>query len=394
MSDAEVAAAGPPLTQAGWGGEGTLRRAASLLFLALLTACAPTFPRDVAFTDLPGWATDRHAEALPALRTSCAAIAPLPDDRSLGGAEATQATAGRLRPACAALAILPPGDAAARAFLERHFRPIALGEGTLTGYFEPELRGSLRPGPRFATPLHARPPELVEADLGTFIPDLRGRRVAGVVRDGRLHPFPDRAAIARGALDGRSLELAFVDDPADAFFLQIQGSGRVALAEGGVLRLGYAGWNGHPYVAIGRFLVEDGILAREEVSMQAIRAWMAEAGPDRAAALMARNPSYIFFRRLDLPPEAGPVGTQGAPLTPMRSIAVDRTAVPLGLPVWIAGRDPLTDQPLRRLTVAQDTGGAIRGPARADLFTGWGPEAADRAGRLRDPATLFLLVPR
>lgn len=371
------------------------RSSAALLLAGLLTACAPqTFPRDVAFTDLPGWAEDRHAEVLPALRTSCAAIARLPPDRPLGGTEATQATAAALAPACAELATLPPTDAAARAFLERRFRPVALGEGTLTGYFEPELRGSTRRSGRFATPLHARPPELVEADLGTHIPDLRGRRIAGQVRDGRLHPFPDRAAIAGGALAGRGLELVWVDDPADAFFLHIQGSGRVVLDGGGVLRLGYAGWNGHPYTAVGRFLVEQGVLTRETVSMQAIRAWMAEAGPDQAAALMARNPSYIFFRRLDLPAEAGPIGTQGAPLTPMRSIAVDRTQVALGLPVWVAGRDPLADVPLRRLTVAQDTGGAIRGPARADLFTGWGAEAADRAGRMRDPAALFLLVPR
>ena len=371
------------------------RGSAALLLAALLAGCAPqTFPRDVAFADLPGWAADRHAEIIPALRTSCAAIARLPPERSLGGAGPTEATAAAVAPACAELATLPATDTAARAFLERRFRPVALGEGTLTGYFEPELRGSTRRSARFATPLHARPPELVEADLGAHIPDLRGRRIAGQVRDGRLQPFPDRAAIAGGALAGRGLELAWVDDPADAFFLQIQGSGRVVLEGGGVMRLGYAGWNGHAYVAVGRFLVEQGILPREQVSMQAIRAWMAEAGPAEAAALMARNPSYVFFRRLDLPPEAGPIGTQGAPLTPMRSIAVDRTQVPLGLPVWVAGRDPVADAPLRRLTVAQDTGGAIRGPARADLFTGWGAEAADRAGRMRDPAALFLLVPR
>lgn len=376
-------------------GRGFPRRLApGLLLAALLAACAPTYPRDFGFADLPGWATDRHAEALPALRASCTAISPLPPMRELGGTGPTLATAEALRPACTELATLPPGDAAARAFLERRFRPVALGQGTLTGYFEPELRGSTTRSDRFATPLHARPPELVEADLGTFLPDLRGRRVAGIVRDGRLHPFADRSTISAGALAGRGLELAWVDDPADAFFLHIQGSGRVALAEGGVLRLGYGGWNGFPYVAIGRFLIEDGILTRDQVSMQAIRAWMDTAGPEAAAALMARNPSYIFFRRLDLPPEAGPIGTLGAPLTPMRSIAVDRTQVPLGLPVWVVGQDPLTAQPLRRLTIAQDTGGAIRGPARADLFTGWGPDAANRAGRLRDPAALFLLLPR
>jgi membrane-bound lytic murein transglycosylase A len=359
-----------------------------------LTGCAPTTPRQVSFADLPGWADDAHAEIIPALRASCAAIARLPADRALGGTGATYNTAAALAPACAELPNLPAGDAEARAFLERRFTPLAVGEGTLTGYFEPELRGSTRPSQRFATPLHGRPPELVEADLGTFVPDLRGRRVAGQVRDGRLQPFVDRAAITGGALRGRGLELAWVDDPADAFFLHIQGSGRVRLEDGGVLRVGYAGWNGFPYVAIGRFLVEDGTLQREQVSMQAIRGWLAQAGPDAAAALMARNPSYIFFRRLDLPPEMGPVGSLGAPLTPMRSIAVDRTQLPLGLPVWVAGTDPLTATPLRRLTVAQDTGGAIRGPARADLFTGWGTEAAERAGRMRDPAKLFLLMPR
>jgi membrane-bound lytic murein transglycosylase A len=373
------------------------RHAASLsVFLtAFLTGCAPTsFPRDATFADLPGWAADRHAEAIPALRESCAALAHMPPERSLGGEGALARDAGSLAPACAALPALPPGDAAARAFLERHFRPVALGEGLLTGYFEPELRGSARRGAGFATPLHARPPELVEADLGAHVPDLRGRRIAGVVREGRLQPFHDRAAIVGGALDGRGLELAWVDDPADAFFLQVQGSGRVRLPDGRVLRLGYAGWNGFPYVAIGRFLVEQGALTRETVSMQSIRAWMRAAGPEAAAALMARNPSYVFFRILDLPPEQGPVGTLGVPLTPMRAAAVDRTKVPLGLPLWIAGRDPLDGAPLRRLVLAQDTGGAIRGLARADLFTGWGQEAAERAGRMRDPAAMWVLLPR
>jgi membrane-bound lytic murein transglycosylase A len=356
----------------------------TLLALALV-ACTQTAPQTV--SQLPGWAADSQGEAVPALRASCDIIERLPPDRN----EAPL----RLAAACREIDTLPPGDAAARAFLERHFRPVALGTGTLTGYFEPELRGSTAPGATYATPIHARPPELVDADLGTFIPELRGRRLAGQVRDGRLVPYHDRAAINAGALDGRGLELAWVDDPADAFFLQVQGSGRIRMEDGRVLRLGYAGANGHPYFAIGRTLVERGVLTREAVSMQAIRAWMNGAGPAAAAELMARNPSYVFFRpRPELPPEVGPVGTLGVPLTPGRSVAVDRTAVPLGLPVWVAGRDPLTGGPLRRLAVAQDTGGAIRGAARADLFTGWGPEAAERAGRMRDEAALFLLVPR
>ncbi len=372
------------------------REGACFLLLLLLATCAerPAPPREVTFADLPGWAEDRHAEAIPALLASCQAIRTLPPDRSLGGEGITALRREAMDAACAEAATLPPGDAAARAFLERRFRPVALGTGTLTGYFEAELHGSARPGGRFTTPLHARPPELVEADLGTHIPELRGRRIAGRVQNGRLMPFPDRAAINAGALDGRGLELAWVDDPADAFFLHIQGSGRVRLEDGRVLRLGYAGWNGHSYYAIGRTLVEQGAIPRESLSMQAIRAWMDRAGPTEAAALMARNPSYIFFRPLDLPADRGPVGSLGAPLTPMRSAAVDREKVPLGPPLWLAGQDPLSGTPLQRLALAQDTGGAIRGLARADLFTGWGTEATDRAGRMRDPAQIFVLLPR
>lgn len=318
-------------------------------------------------------------------------LARLPPERTLGGTAALARSVGDFAPACAAAAALPNSDPlAARRFFESHFTAHAVGEDVLTGYYEPELRGSTtRRGP-YQTPLYARPPELVEVDLGQFVKDLRGRRTAGVVQDGRLQPFFDRAAIVGGVLAGRGLELAWVDDPADAFFLQIQGSGRVRLPDGGVLRLGYAAQNGHPYYAIGRALVENGTLTREAVSMQAIRSWLAAAAPAEAGVLMDRNPSYVFFRPLpDLPAEAGPLGALGAPLTPGRSLAVDRTRMPLGAPVWVAGAVPL-----RRLVVAQDTGGAIRGAARADLFTGWGDAAGAEAGGMRDRAALFVLLPR
>jgi membrane-bound lytic murein transglycosylase A len=346
-------------------------------------------PRPVAFSELPGWRDDRLAETVPAFLRGCTVLAGMPPDRSLGGAGPLDRSAAAFGAVCRDAATLPPGDeAAARAFFEGRFTAWQVGEDVLTGYYEPELRGSTTPSAEFATPLHARPPELVEVDLGQFATDLRGRRTSGVVRDGRLQPFADRAAILGGALDGRGLELAWVDDPADAFFLQIQGSGRIRLRDGRVLRLGYAAQNGFPYFAIGRALVESGALTRETVSMQSIRAWLAAAPPAEAAALMNRNPSYVFFRPLpDLPPEAGPLGALGAPLTPQRSIAVDRTQTPLGAPVWVAGAAP-------RLAVAQDTGGAIRGAARADLFTGWGDAAAEQAGRMRDRAALFVLLPR
>lgn len=394
-------------TGAGWGARDVLAAGFSLILalaLALATGSAlaqpaapdpPPAAPPTTLADLPGWADDKHAEAIPALLSACRALAPLAPAASLGGNDTTRRNAGLVAPLCTEAAALPPGDdAAARAFLERRFRPLPLGEDTLTGYFEPELRGSLTRTPRFATPLHARPPDVVEVDLGAFSADLRGRRIVGEVREGRLQPLPDRAGIVGGALAGRGLEIVWVDDPVDAFFLQIQGSGRVRLPDGRLLRVGYAGWNGHPYWAIGRGLVERGVMPRESVTMQAIRGWMATAGTAETMALMARNPSYVFFRRVELAPQDGPIGSLGVPLVPMRALAVDRSQVPLGLPVWVIGRDPLTNEPLRRLTVAKDTGGAIRGAARADLFTGWGREAADRAGRMRDSATLFLLVPQ
>ncbi len=347
------------------------------------------------FAALPGWAEDNQAEAIPALLSACRAVAPMAPSVPLGGDERMRVAAAAMQPVCAEAAALPAGDvAAARAFLERRFRPVERGEDILTGYFEPELRGSLTRSPRFPIPLHGRPPGLVEVDLGAFAPDLQGRRIVGEVREGRLHPVPDRAGILAGGLAGRAPVVVWVDDPVDAFFLQIQGSGRVRLPDGRVLRVGYAAANGHPYWPIGRALLDRGILTRETISMQAIRAWLFSVPAAEAAGLMARNPSYVFFRRVELAEEEGPIGALGVPLVPMRALAVDRAFVPFGLPVWVHGRDPLTDAPLRRLTVAKDTGGAIRGQARADLFTGWGPEAAERAGRMRDAARLWVLVPR
>jgi membrane-bound lytic murein transglycosylase A len=212
------------------------------------------------------------------------------------------------------------------------------------------------------------------------------------LHDGAL---PDRASIEAGALDGLGLELAWVDDPVDAFFLHIQGSGRLRLHDGRLLRVGYAGQNGRPYKAIGKLLIDTGAVPRERMSMQAIRAWLAAAGPGEAADTLRHNPSYVFFRVLEgLPPGQGPPGALGVPLTPGRSLAVDPAFIPFGAPVFAATRDPLDGAPVRRLLHAQDTGGAIRGPARGDLFWGWDEAAAALAGLMRDAAEVFVLVPR
>jgi membrane-bound lytic murein transglycosylase A len=351
------------------------------------------------FSDLPGWREDKLARALPAFLRSCAKIAALPDETPLGG-DGLAGTAGLWKPACAVAAQVPPGaEAAARAFFESHFRPFAAADGgertgLFTGYYEALLRGSRKKSARYHVPLYGRPPELVTVDLGKFRDDLKGKRLAGQVEDGVLLPFPDRAAIEKGALAGRGLELVWVDSAVDAFFLQIQGSGRVRLAEGGEVRVGYAADNGRPYTAIGRELVRRGIYQPKEVSMQSIRRWL-EQNPAEAEGLLNTNASYVFFEEIH---GEGPLGAEGVPLTPGRSLAVDLQHWPLGVPLWLdatapAARDNEPDHSLRRLFIAQDTGGAIRGPVRGDVFWGAGPDAEAVAGKMKHPGRLWVLLP-
>jgi membrane-bound lytic murein transglycosylase A len=366
---------------------------------ALVAACQPPPPRGelalqpVEFAALPDWTRDAQAAALVALRRSCGRIATLPEDRPLG--PETFGKAGDWRAPCQALEAVDGSDVAVRATLERLFRPFAAldgdsAEGLFTGYYEPELRGSRNPSARNATPLHALPRDLVTVDLGSFRDNLRGERIVGRIENGALRPYPDRAAIDGGALGDAAWVLVWVDDPVDAFFLHIQGSGRVVLDEGGVLRLGYAAQNGHAYVPIGRVLVERGELRREQVSMQSIRAWLA-ANPTERRALLHRNPSYVFFRVLE---GEGPIGSEGVALTPGRSIAVDRRVIALGVPIWLDAEDPLEpSRRVRRLLVAQDTGGAIRGVVRGDVFWGAGADAAERAGRMRSQGRWWILLP-
>ncbi len=377
-----------------------------VLILALLGACAEAPPPGLTlvaarYADLPGWESDRQGEALAALRRSCGRIERLaneaPSDRLAGPkAQARGGHAADWRPACAALAAVDGQDhAAVRSAIEQHFRPFrALGQGSpsglFTGYYEPELKGSRRRHGPYTQPIYARPPDLIEVDLGRFSTEWQGRRLVGRLAGTRLEPYPDRAVIDGGALAGKELELAWVDSAVDAFFLQIQGSGRVALEDGSLLRLGYAAGNGQPYVAIGRVLVEKGAMSLDQVSLQSIKAWLV-AHPEEAPAVLQRNPSYVFFQVLN---GDGPNGSEGVMLTAGRSLAVDRSFLPLGLPIWLDVADPLEPgSRVRRLVVAQDTGGAIKGPVRGDLFWGHGPEAEARAGRMRSAGGYWLLIP-
>ena len=327
------------------------------------------------FADLPGWEADDPSAALAAFRRSCLRMKS---------------------PACEAAA----RATSARTFFETHFQPFAVSdggdpEGLFTGYYEPQLQGSRKRSERYRVPLYVRPPDLVMVDLGDFREELKGQRIAGRVEEGDLVPYPDRKAIEGGALSGRELELVWVDDPVDAFFLQIQGSGRVRLDDGSEMRVGYAAQNGHPYFAIGKDLVERGALTREQVSMQSIRRWL-EENPDLADDVMARNASYVFFEELK---GEGPLGAQGVALTPGRSLAVDLKHWTLGTPVWLDASSPSPregepDRPLRRLMIAQDTGGAIVGVVRGDVFWGHGEEAAEVAGRMKNPGKMWVLLPR
>ena len=346
----------------------------------------------VSFADLPGWTEDDQGAALAAFVTSCTRP-PRPRH------EDQLATAQAWRVACAEARRVTP--AAARDFFETSFTAFAVTDngdavGRFTGYYEPLLEGARQPDATHRWPLYRRPPDLVSVDLGTFAPDLEGRRIAGKVMGGKLVHYADRTAIDRGALAGRGLELLWVADPVQRFFVEIQGAGRVRLANGGAIRVGYDGQNGWPYRAIGKDMVATGAIAKDQVSMQAIRAWL-EAHPDRATAVMQLNPSYVFFR--ELPHEgdvAGPPGAQGTPLTPGRSLAVDRRFLPLGMPLWLdtTAPAPQGSRPLRRLVVAQDTGGAIRGVVRGDLFWGSGPEAEYEAGHMKQAGRYYVLVPR
>ena len=357
-----------------------------------------------AFADLPGWRDDPVAQAIPALQLSCRRMASLPAGEPLESRSDFAGTVGDWRSACAAAARVPAGDGrAARAFFETNFRPFAAADGgertgLFTGYYEALLQGSRKRSARYHVPLYGRPPELVTVDLGKFREDWHGKRLSGRLEGGALVPLPDRAAIEKGALARRGLELVWVDSPVDAFFLQIQGSGRIRLAEGGEMRVGYAADNGRTYTAIGRELVRRGVYKPEEVSMQTIRRWL-ESHPGEAEGLMDTNASYVFFAEVKGEgPLGGPFGAEGVPLTPGRSLAVDRQHWPLGVPLWLdatapAPRENQPDRPLRRLLIAQDTGGAIRGPIRGDVFWGAGPEPESIAGRMKNPGRLWVLLP-
>ncbi len=276
-------------------------------------------------------------------------------------------------------------------FFQKHFQPVVVRDSSslFTGYFEPELEGSLRQKPGYATPLLRKPADLIKTKTkGGY-----ASKTASGVR-----PYFTRKQIEQGALNGKGLELIWLKDPTDAFFLHIQGSGRVKLDTGGALRVGFAGKNGRPYTPIGKILIERGEIARENISMQSIRAWLL-LNPGKAQELFWKNQSYIFFRKSGASdPNLGPAGAQGVQLTPEHSLAVDRRYTAYGTPLWLETRVPTGEGgklvPFARVMVAQDTGTAIKGPVRGDVFFGSGETAGYAAGLMQSPGRLVLLLPK
>jgi peptidoglycan lytic transglycosylase A len=364
-----------------------------------VTPPAPVSPR-AAFTpaawgDLPGFAADPVAAAWPAFAIGCRALLANPKTQSLWQT-----------PCADSVHVDGANSDAVRAFFQSHFSPYRIAAqdgndvGLVTGYYEPLLFGSRASTPQFAVPLYAPPDDLLTIELSELYPELKDKRVRGRVDGKKVVPYWSRAELERGAPALAGKALVFVADPVEAFFLEIQGSGRIELTDGAVIRLNYADQNGHPYRSIGRVLSDRGELALERTSMQNIRAW-AQANPDKLRGLLDENPSYVFFREVAPPAQGsldalidGPLGSLGVPLLAGRTIAVDARAIPLGAPVFLATTRPSSDAPLARLVLAQDTGGAIRGPVRADFFWGFGAEAGREAGRMRQQGRMWLLWPK
>lgn len=343
------------------------------------------------FDRMPGWQADVFMEAHAAFLTSCESLQknenPWEFRWQVTGGEGLRVTSDDLRAVCRD--VKPKAsEEEARTFFATHFTPYLLTRdgwpaGRITGYYAPVLQGSYRRTERFRWPVYGLPPETI---LQRLDPDLV---------KGPPQPMPDRAAIDAGALEGRKLDLLWVDDPVMRFFLHVQGSGFVEMTDGHRVQLRYAGKNGHPYVPIGRVMAERGILPLEQVNMPAIRDWL-RAHPDKQDELFAQNPSYVFFSlEKDAPPV---VGAQGAPLTGGRSLAVDSTLYPYGLPMFLTTAVPTKGSPRgdiwQRLMIAQDTGSAIRGPIRADVYFGEGREAEALAGHMNSDGSLVLLVPK
>lgn len=333
--------------------------------------------------DLPDWSRDDMQPAWHAFLRSCTVL----KNRPLWADICTPAAT-----------MQDPDNTAIRNFFESYLLPYQVinadggNEGLITGYYEPLLKGSRKPSERYRYPVFATPDDLLVIDLGAVYPELKTMRLRGRLQGKKIVPYYSRAEIDDNPALLRGRELAWTGDAIELFFLQIQGSGRIQLENGEMMRVGYAEQNGHPYKSIGKILVERGDMPLEKASMQGIKAWGRE-NPDKLNRLLQQNASFVFFRELPAG-LAGPPGSLGVPLTAERSLAVDPRAIPQGAPVFLATTWPDSDKPLHRLMMAQDTGGAIKGGVRADFFWGFGPKAENQAGKMKQKGKMWVLLPQ
>jgi membrane-bound lytic murein transglycosylase A len=333
---------------------------------------------------LRDWNADDTSDALTAFEQGCPVLRTRPEWQDVC-ARASVLVATKLSKVTAA------------SFFRENFQPFRVfnaddsASGTVTGYYEPLLKGSRTRTSVFKYPIYAQPQDLVTVELADVYADLKFRRLRGRLVDNKLVPYYDRAEIESAKAPLKGLELVWVDNAVELFFLQIQGSGQVQLPDGSRIRLGYADQNGHPFRSLGGVLIRRGEIKPERASMQGIKAW-AERNPRKLQQFMNANPSYVFFKEIDAG-GTGPIGTLGVPLTAERSIAVDQRVIPLGVPVFLATTFPGTNQPLNRLMVAQDTGGAIAGAVRVDFFWGFGDDAGAQAGRMKQRGEKWVLLP-
>ena len=341
--------------------------------------------KPLAYPEVPGWSDDNLSEAWPAFKASCKVLINKPDWRepcsisqNVDGADST----------------------AVRQFFEAFFDPYQVinpdgtDTGLIKGYYEPLLNGARKRGGAYQTPLYQAPADLLTIDMGSLYPELKNMRLRGKVVGNKVVPYPSRGELLQsGALNGK--EICWVDDSVDAFFLQVQGSGRIHFKDTDeTVRLAYADQNGQPYKSIGRYLVDKGELKLEQASAQGIKNWIA-ANPKRENEVLNANPSYVFFKEEKLiDPSIGPKGALGVALSEKRSVAIDAQFLPLGAPIFINTTEPNSDVPVKRLMMAQDTGGAIRGAVRADFFWGFGTQAGEMAGRMKQRGMLWVLWPK
>lgn len=335
------------------------------------------------WSDIKAWPGEEHAAVWPALQQSCSTLSFRQEWQAVCWAAASMGS--------------KPSAREVRGFFELHFtpwratNPDGSHDGLVTGYFEPVISGSRERSKRFRWPIHGAPADMLTVDLAEAQPDIKHMRLRGRLEGNRIVPYWTRGEIDQLKEALPAPVLLWAEDPLDLFFMHVQGSGQVRLPDGSHARIGYADQNGHTYASIGRWLIDRGEMALDQASMQGIREW-ARNNPERLGELLNANPSYVFFRELPPSPD-GPIGALGVPLTAGRSIATDPRFVPLGAPVFLDTTHPLSDRPLRRLMMAQDTGSAIKGPVRADFYWGTGSKAGEQAGRMRQQGRMWVLLP-